>query len=520
MLTIEQTINHKEAIVSKKNKKKQKVVIPVIIEDETIIDKAKTDDIKTNDFDLIPDKKPPRSTIRRQFKLAENLVRTARTLPFTQFDRLKIAVNLIQHGRDIEFIDLGLEDVEDPENPPSYKTERRKKQNSASTNRLDNSGDDFDLDDWFDEDDFDIDDDPEDEPEEIIEAVEEVVEEPDNEADIFTDTRVKRRIRYRDVKDIVGINNICISNGFVVIDITGKFVASRGNLGSIDVNNIRLALRKILDIGVISYDIELFLTFAQTFLCDVCVDLLFDNKRQALRYINGISSFMPLASNRFVITKFGRHGLQMKSKAKTAGTSLIVYSKGQELSYSLSRSTRATMYTDIIGSEGVELADRTIRFEVKLTNLKKIREVLNVKSLGYSIVGLNDVLNSSAPVMLQYIELFCGNPELLLNRIKWLSDIETNTDKEDNTLIEIFAAERFVEIFAQNNFDLNTTRNHIRTEYINVGDAELEKFNRLANLRVNILNFLAYFKPKSITIMLDIIRRFQAYYNFDTETVE
>lgn len=178
------------------------------------------------------------------------------------------------------------------------------------------------------------------------------------------------------------------------------------------------------------------------------------------------------------------------------------------------------MYTDIIGSEGIERAERTLRFELKLYNLKKIRNTLNVKSLGYSIVGLRDILNSSASVMLEYIELFGGNPKLLLDRITWFNNIENNTDKEAHTLTEILAAERFVEIFAQNNFDLNTTRSHIRTEYANVGYAELSKFNRLANLRGNILNFLVYFKPKSITIMLDIIHRLQAYYNIDTETAE
>ena len=67
-----------------------------------------------------------------------------------------------------------------------------------------------------------------------------------------------------------------------------------------------------------------------------------------------------------------------------------------------------------------------------------------------------------------------------------------------------------------NNFDINITRSHIRTEYVNASDEELEKFNSLANIRRNILSFLVYRKPKSVTIMLDILCRLQAYYQAKT----
>ena len=511
--------------MNKKRKKKQKDIVPIIVDDKAIVDKAKTDDIKTNDFDLIGGKIPPASTVRRQLKIAETLVRTAQTVPIViQFDRLKIAVNLILHGRDIGFSDWGLEDVDDPMQPPSYITDRRQKQNNANKFlNEDDEDEDFNLDDFYDEADFDVDSDEVNSDDEVgtgevIEAIEEPTEPHNNEADIFTDRRVKRRVRYSDVKDIVGVNNIYLSNGFIFIDITGKFMAGNNDLGSITSNNIHQAIERVLDIGVIGFDADRFIEVAQVFVCDVCVDLLLNSKQQVARYIDGISSFMPLASNRFNITKYGRHGLQMTPKAKTLGTSLIVYSKGQELSYRLDRTTKATMYTDIIGTEGVRRAERTLRLELKIYSLRKMRQILNVPHLGFGVVALTDVLNSSVPVMLQQFELFCGSPERLLDRITWLHDITIAPDSL--TLAEIFAAERFVEIFTENNFDLNITRSHIRTEYINVGDTELEYFNKLANLQQNVLNFLVYRKPKSITVMLDMIRRLQTYYNFDTETAE
>ena len=98
------------------NKKKKEPIIP-----ELATDISSTGDIKTNDFDLIRGKIPPLSTIRSQIKQAKTLVNIANTVPvLIEFDRLKIGVNLIEHGRYISFEDWGLEEVNNPERPPSF----------------------------------------------------------------------------------------------------------------------------------------------------------------------------------------------------------------------------------------------------------------------------------------------------------------------------------------------------------------------------------------------------------------
>ncbi|MBP3924245.1 hypothetical protein J6E39_03285 [bacterium] len=203
--------------------------------------------------------------------------------------------------------------------------------------------------------------------------------------------------------------------------------------------------------------------------------------------------------------------MALKPKAKSSGYSFVIYSKGQELDYSVKKRTRATRYTDIIGDTGIELAERTLRLEVKLFKLKNIRDALNVISPEKGVVKLTDVLNSTAPVMLQMFELFSGNPTELLDRLEWLNTI--STAPEGFTLSEIFTAERFIELLRENNFDLALTKSHIRTEYINASDTELEYFNRLSNSKQNVLNFLVYRKPKSITVILALLARLQAYYS-------
>ncbi len=506
-------VGNGDLLMANKNKE------PIIPEFAT--DTSRTGDIKTNNFNLNKGKIPSLSTIKSQIKQAETLINTTNSAPvIVEFDRLKIGINLIEHGGYIGFEDWGLEDVTNPERPPSFLESINNIQ--EHTRNIIEDDNEYDVSDLFDDEVEDFNIEP-DEVEKLTDTVEisngtENSNTENDEPDIFTDRSIKRRIRFDDIKDIVGLNNLYISKGYVVFDITGKFMADNGVLGSLHRNNIRNAFLEIKELNIISFDIDRLLEVAQVFLCDVCVDISLDSKAQVLRYIDGISSFFPLASNRFRITKYGRHGLQMIPKSRSLPISFIIYSKGQELNYSIRRSTRATRYTDIIGRDGRERAEKTLRLELKLYRLSAIKNFLNVQSVGFGIVRLTDVLNANEPVILQQIELFCGNPKLLLDRVLWLHD--TVTAPQRMTLSEIFIAERFIEILIENNYDLDIARAHIRTEYANASDTELEYFNRLANLKKNVLNFLVYFKPKSITIMLDVIRRLQAYYNFSTGAVE
>lgn len=477
---------------------------------------SKTGDIKTNDFDLVSDKKPALSTIRTQIKNAKNLIESGYSKPIrTEFDRLRMGINLSLYETQIEFKDLYLEDVPNPKEPPSYV--QNKEQNwellHNALKEIDNISNknkdkDIDNDNYTDReiDDILLDDySEENTPQAII-----------SEDISSSDTTLKKRIRYDDYSKTIGLTNLFIDNGYLVIDITGKFMHGPGELGSLNKDNIKEALQKIIDLHVISFDIKKFIKYAHVFVCDVCVDILLENKTQVLRYIDGVSSFFPIATNRFDIKKYGRHGLTLKPKAESSGYSLAIYSKWQELNSSVKRSTKATRYTNNIGDSGIEIAERTLRLEVKLFKLKNIRSSLNIATPAEGFVRLTDVLNSTTPVMIKMFELFSGNPQELLSRLDWLHTIVTKPD--GLTLSEIFIAERFIEIFKANNLDLNLTRSHIRTEYINVSDTELEYFNRLSNLRQNILNFLVYRKPKSITIMLDLITMLYAYYSAYLET--
>ena len=477
-----------------------------------INDTSKTGDVKTNDFNLDKEKIPALSTLRTQIKTATSLIDAQGvTHKRIEFDRLRIGINIGLYGHRIHFEDFVMEDVENPKEPPSY---YNKDEGNLPDRRSFISKE-------YDDEEYDISDlfDSEEEYQEYLEIEQQKKEsgtepEPEPEPDIFSDFSIKRRIRYDDYKGQVGLINLFLFKGYFVVDITGKWMAGNGVLGSLHRDNIREALQKVIELGIVDFNIDEFIKYAQVFICDVVVDIQLNSQKQVNRYIDGISSFFPISTNRHNIAKYGRHGLMLKPKAQKAGFSLVVYSKGQELDYSYRRITKATLYTDIIGDRGVELAERTLRFELKLFSLASIRRKLDITMDEARIVRLTDVLNCTAPVLLTQIELFTGKPEQLLERLQLLEDVETTTDRLP--LKEIFIAERFIEILRENNFNITITRSHIRTEYVNATDKELEEFTRLANIRRNILTFLAYRKPKSVTIMLDILCRLQTYYQIQT----
>lgn len=474
-----------------------------------VIDVTKTGDIRTNDFDLDKDKIPALSTIRTQIRSAKTIIETGHTVPIrTEFDRLKIGINIICYGKRIDFLNTGMEEVDEPTKPPTYFEDRDRRLALErachdwlySTPLLDDDEDDnkgLDL--------------------SVLDEIEEMTL-ADIDPDVLTDKKAKRRIPFGIYKDTVGLNNMYINNGTFVIDITGKFMYGPGILGSLHKDNIRDALQKILDLDIVTFNIDEFLKYAQVFVCDVCVDLELDSKLQVNRYIDGISSFFPLSSNSFNISKFGRHGLQLFPKAENLGFSLIAYSKGQELDNSVKRSTKATVYTCQIGNDGQELAKRTLRLETKFYTLDDMRDWLEIPKQIKRVVKLTDVLNSTAPVMLKLFELFSGNAQVLLDRLEWLNDVAT-TELDGLNLKEIALAEWFITILKDNCFNLELAKAHIKTEYYNAGDKELEKFSRLANLRRHVLNYLVYRKPKSVTIMLSVLGLLQAYYSTGMEVI-
>lgn len=314
-------------------------------------------------------------------------------------------------------------------------------------------------------------------------------------------------------KKTIGLNNLYIQHGRLVIDITGKFMANVGYLGKIDRDNIRGCLQRILDLHVISFDIDKLLEVARVYSVDVCVDISYENSERVKTVIEGTSSLLPITTSSCRIYKYRRTGLLLIKKAKNNGEALTLYHKGEELAY-----RNSGEYRKIIRAIGVELAQRTLRIEYKLYKFENIREALKVESTEDNNILLNDVLNSKEKPILKAFELFEAEPKSLRERIYGWHENEPNIDNGISTmsLNQILIAERYIELLKENNYDIIRTRNHIKTEYSGlVNEKDITDFNALANSRDFIMNFLIYRKPKSITIVLELLAKIYEYYGME-----
>ena len=257
-----------------KQNKKIKYTNPKLIQEVST-----TGDTKTNDFDLTSNKKPASSTIRTQIRKAQALIELGYTIPTrTEFDRLRIGVNLSLYGTQIEFKDVYLEEVANPKEPPSYIAENNKKWDLCNAlKELDNISN---KDKEFDDDDNCIDN----EIEDIL--FDEYLDENTTQTIIYEDnsnpyTTLKNRIYYDDYSRTIGLTNLFIDNGYFVVDISGKFMHGPGELGNLNKDNIREALQKIIDLKVVSFNIEKFIQHAQVFVCDI-LQFAVDGQHQIL----------------------------------------------------------------------------------------------------------------------------------------------------------------------------------------------------------------------------------------------
>jgi len=507
---------------------------------------SKSDKIKeTHNFDLKAQKKPRRSTLYKQLKIADSLLNAEnKQNTVIEFDRIKFAVNLNKYGRYINFEIINLEETKYPYLTP-YKREVMKHKellykyinvNEHNLNPdneqipVETSNNRFNIEEnIFDENDEDILDElenklNEDEEDEsgyfidLYKKIQEASSEERNERILeakeeYDFIHKNYAIDYDTYKNTIGLNDVVVKHRTLMIDVTGKFMASAGNLGKIHVNNINELLQKLIDLHLVKFDINKLIEVAHVYSVDVCVDIDCGNKEKVQNIIEGVSSLFPIATSLHQIYKYGRNGLLLTRKKRHNGEALTFYHKGEELSYRNNGN-----YQNTIGTVGVELANKTLRLEYKLYQLENIRSVLDIKSKDFAIVRLSDVLNSTEKPLLKALKSFEAEPNVLKERIYGWYQNEQDIDNgiSEKSLTDILLAERYVELLVENNYDIIKTRNHIKTEYSGlVSKDTIKKFNTLANSRDYIMNFLIYRKPKSVTIILELLKKVYEYYGMD-----
>lgn len=495
---------------------------------------------ETNDFDLKPEKskvikghniktKVPLSTVLAQIKRCKNLLNVAKELENTHiinpFDGLKMWVNLREHGEQINFRLLNMEETLFPTlSPNPHIANVEELANFKASEKLSEALNVLKAEQEIKIKDTDI----------VNELFDNWDNEKDSEFDITEDDFDSETITsnisshlYPDSKipyevyiNTVGIINIYIKSDILVIWISGKIMANEGDLGLITRENIRECLNRIINLHLFSFDIDEFIEVAGCYIVDNTLDLLFDSELQAKRMLNAISSFLPLMSKEYYSRKYKRNGLLISKRAVKAGYSLVIYCKGEELRHSIIKQNRATLYTDRIGIIGEDVAKRTLRLELHMKKFEVMRDFLDIPKRKRELVSLRDVLDSTATPILRILYDLGIDEEKLQKGLTWYEPVAEKDAREepltDEEFKELLAAERIAELVKENDFNTATTMAHIITEY-NIS-SENKLFNKLIPyIKTDLYKFLCFRKPKTITAVLNLLNMIYATYSRNAE---
>ena len=485
---------------------------------------------ETNDFDLVPEKKPALSSMQHNLRDLDK--RLAVTVPVgnfvQQFDKLKIAIDL-RYWQAIGF-DFDLETSNmfrciSPEKPDTWADERKriKKHDEELMEKYESSylvsehnpvtvPEFEELDEFLETDSEDMFEETEEEKETFKKFSHRLNDRHFPNCKIEYSSRTANRIR--------GLNNVYIKNDHLFICVTGKFMGTSESLGYITRNNIIEVLEKVQRLAGFRFNAESFLSRAIVYICHLCIDLI---SIDIAKDIDALSSFFPLSSNKHVIRKYGRHGLQLKSKAKNAGSSLVFYNKLIEVEHNLLRLLNRINFENPENPITLKQLrarynypknlDLILRVELQIYKLKEMRALLNIPEREAGMVYLTDVLNSTATSILKRFEVFEATEETLRDKIWGYVENAERPKTEKRTAMGLrdrLASERIALLLQDNGFDILRVRSHLIVEYEIDNDSLLGSLT--TEIKKDLWNFLLYRKPKAIKRVLNILNKVHIYY--------
>lgn len=487
---------------------------------------------ETNDFDLEPESKPVLSTMKSNRKtISKRLAMTASVGGYVQqFDKLKMAIDLKVSARAIEFeFDLKNSNMIASDNPEKPETEQESNVRKLklyesylepteikpdNNDKADINLKEFGI--FTDDEDYEKELESETEPDAFdIDLTEEETADTGNitnNSSLYPDCKIK-------YTKTAGLHNIYIKNGILIIYLTGKFMKSENSLGYLTIDNIHEVLEKVCRLAGFEFNIERYIDNAWVYLCDICADLEVNNVD---RYILALSSLFPLGSNKNRIMKYGRHGLKLKSKARTTGSSLTFYNKGQEIRQRVTR--QFNRFEEEYKQRGITDPEQLLknyppnienilRIEVQIYRLQDMRVLLDIPKSENRVVRLRDVLNSKAKPILKRFKAFECTEEKLKNKIEGYIEDEERPKTEIRTerqLERILASERLAELVKDNNHDFTRVKTHLITEYEIYSETFIKQL--ASTIKHQYWDFLLYRKPKAIKRVMDLLDKAHTYY--------
>lgn len=289
-----------------------------------------------------------------------------------------------------------------------------------------------------------------------------------------------------------GVGHMYFKDGNFICQINGKITASQGNLGTINKDNINLALNKMKG-KYVSFNNDKFIEKAQVLLAHVTNDI---EVSDASTYTKALSSYMPLRTDKYSVLKYGNNGFEVlprgKQSTNSAKHSFCIYWKWAEIGHSNQYS-----YINAIDKSGMALAVKTLRFELKLYNYKAIRRYL-APGQEDGTITLRELLDcTQTPIINKLEEL-----EITLDQLKQARG-EYIEFKEQDKLPSLAVFQRMhgiIHLLKLNDYSLDKVRNYLEVETgKKVRSDELQK-NREALQR-----YIACYKPRTVALLTELL---------------
>lgn len=255
----------------------------------------------------------------------------------------------------------------------------------------------------------------------------------------------------------LGLGHMYFHNGDFIVSISGKIVSRAGNLGLITRNNIDEALNVIKSTGLVSFNNDAFRNRAEVLSTHVTNDILTPDINS---YAKAFSSYLPMRTDRYCILNYDNSGYEVLARGKqskqTPNYEFCIYNKGVEI-----RKHRQQSYTNRIGTNGMSVANSTIRMELRLRNFPAIRKFL-APDRENGTLTLNELLACEQRPIIQMLSLLNITTKSLREaRGKYVTMVE---EDKYPTQAEFERMHGLIKLLELHDFDLDKVRNYIEVE--------------------------------------------------------
>jgi len=255
----------------------------------------------------------------------------------------------------------------------------------------------------------------------------------------------------------LGLGHMYFHNGDFIVSISGKIVSRAGNLGLITLNNIDEALNAIKSTGLVGFNNNGFRARAEVLSTHVTNDLLTDDINSDLK---SFSSFLPMRTDRYCLLNYDNSGYEILARGKqskqTPNYQFCIYNKGAEI-----REHKQRSYIERIGARGMEVANNTIRMELRLNNFPAIRKFL-APDRNNGTLTLNELLACEQRPVIQMLSLLNITTESLREaRGKYITMVEEDTYPKQAEFERMHGLIRLLEL---HDYDFTKVRSYIEVE--------------------------------------------------------